>query len=334
MSRATIKDIARRLGVHPSTVSRALKDHPDISEKTKQAVRKMAKELDYRPNVQAIHFRNRKSGLIGLIIPELGEFFLPSVISAIEEVTREQGYNLMVFQSNNYLEREKEIIQICQGFKVDGLLFSLSHETRQVQHLKELTKEEVPVVIFDRMLEDRTIPTVGIYDQQAARRAVEHLIEKGYRHIGGVFGNPNLTITQQRFAGFRAALENAGRPLDESLVSYAGDRREARDAMQRLAGLPTPPDAVFAMSDECLVGMIQAVYKHHIKVPEEIALIAISDGDVPYYLTPRITHILHSGYEVGKRAAELLLDLMREKTAVPASTRVRVETKLVVLESV
>lgn len=334
MSRITIKDIAKLLNVNPSTVSRALKDHPDISVETKRMVKKVAEELGYQPNFQAIHFRNRKSGLIGLIIPDISVFFLPSVIKAIEEVTHENGYNLIVFQSNDILDREIESTRICQGFGVDGLLASLSHQTRDVRHLKDIAEDGVPVVIFDRMLDNQAIPTVGIYDLEAATNAALHLLEKGYRRLGGIFGNPQLAITRQRYAGFVTALGKYQYRVEEELIVHANDQLEAREGMYRLLNLKNRPDAVFAMSDECLVGVMQAIYEMDVQVPGDMAIIAISDGDIPYYMNPKITHILHSGYEVGKNAATLLIDLMRQRSPLSSPIHIRVETELVDLGSV
>lgn len=333
MSRITIKDIAKLLNVNPSTVSRALKDHPDISVETKRMVKKVAEDLGYQPNFQAIHFRNRKSGLIGLIIPDISVFFLPSVIKAIEEATRENGYNLIVFQSNDLLEREVRIARICQSFGVDGLLVSLSHQTEDVQHLKDIAEGGSPVVIFDRMLENQAIPTVGIYDSEAATNATIHLLEKGYRRLGGVFGNRQLAITRQRYAGFVSALRNYQCPVEEEWIVHANDQVEARSGMCRLLNRENRPDAIFVMSDECLVGVMQAIYETNVQVPAHMAVIAISDGDVPYYMNPKVTHILHSGYEVGKNAIALLLDLMRQRSLSSSPVHIRVETELVDLGS-
>lgn len=334
MSRITIKDIAKLLSVNPSTVSRALKDHPDISVETKKMIKKVAEELGYLPNFQAIHFRNRKSGLIGLIIPDVSVFFLPSVIKAIEEATRDNGYNLIVFQSNDLLEREIESVRICQGFGVDGLLVSLSHQTQDVQHLQDIVQDGVPVVIFDRMLENQTIPTVGIYDSEAAANAAVHLMDKGYRRLGGVFGNRQLAITRQRYAGFVSALRKYQCPVEEEWIVHANDQLEARAGMYRLLNMENRPDAIFAMSDECLVGVMQAIYEMNVEVPGHIAIIAISDGDMPYYMNPKVTHILHSGYEVGKNAVALLFDLMRRRSPSFSPVHIRVETERVDLGSV
>ena len=148
MARITIKDIAKLLEVNPSTVSRALKDHPDIGEKTKEKIRRVAKDLGYFPNYQAIRFRQRKSGLVGLIIPDMGMFFFPSVVKAIEEITRKNGYNLIVFQSNEILEKEIESTKICQSFGVDGLLICLSNETTTLQHFEEILQKQNASCLF------------------------------------------------------------------------------------------------------------------------------------------------------------------------------------------
>jgi len=189
MNRITIKDIAKLLDVNPSTVSRALKDHPDIGAATKKKIQQVAKELGYRPNYQAIRFRQNKSGLIGLIIPEMGMFFFPSIIEAIEEITKKNGYHLIILQSNESLEKEKENALICKNFGVDGLLVCLSKETTAVPHFMDMIQSKIPVVFFDKVLQNKALSTVVINDYNASFMAINHLAKKGYKKISGVFAS-------------------------------------------------------------------------------------------------------------------------------------------------
>ncbi|GJM35010.1 MAG: LacI family transcriptional regulator [Saprospiraceae bacterium] len=310
MSRITIKDIAKLLQINPSTVSRALKDHPDVSPETKKSVRQVADELGYQPNFQAIHFRNRRSGLIGLIIPEMNMFFLPSVIQAIEETIRKKGYNLIVFQSNDSLEREVEIVRICQGFSVDGLLISVSKETQDTEHFRELEEDGTPIVFFDRVVQQSGFPQIVIDDKQVSVIAVEHLIKKGYQRICGLFDKPNLSISQQRYRGYKQAMENHGRKVALEYCIFADDMDMGRVLFGTLLHHQEPPDALFVMSDELLAGAMQAINEKGFLIPSQIAIVSISDGKLPYFFNPGITHIRHSGAIVGNMAIDLLFQLL------------------------
>ncbi len=333
MSRITIKDIARLLDINPSTVSRALKDHPDVSPDTKESVRRVADELGYQPNFQAIHFRNRRSGLIGLIIPEMNMFFLPSVIKSIEETIRKNGYNLIVFQSNDSLEREIEIVRICQGFSIDGLLVSVAKETLDTEHFEELKNEGKPVVFFDRVVQNSGFPQVVIDDKQVSAIAVEHLLQNGYKRICGLFDKPNLSISQQRYRGYKKAIEDHGGKVALEYCIFADDLEMGRELFSELLQHPEPPDALFVMSDELLAGAMQAITEKGWSVPNDLGVVSISDGRLPFFLNPQITHIRHSGSLVGKLAIDLLFQLLNNPDYVQ-DINVGLDTPLVRLGSV
>jgi LacI family transcriptional regulator len=333
MSRITIKDIARLLQVNPSTVSRALKDHPDISIDMRVKVKEVATELGYRPNYQAIHFRKKKSGLIGLILPDMNMFFFPMVMKAIEEEIRKHGYNLVVFQSGESLEQEIQNLEICKGFGVEGVLVSISKETQNGDHFEDFMLDDVPVIFFDKVIENEDFPRVVIHDEAAAYKAVGHLLEKGHRHICGFFDDLNLNITQQRFQGFHKAQADFGIKTIPDFSLFTKNLEEARHVFRSFLKTHPTCDAVFTMSDELLAVAMEVIYEMDKKIPEDIAIIGISEGQLPYFLQPKITHIQHSGYEVGKRAAALLLEVLRNKK-MNYDKRIIVETHLVKLDSV
>jgi len=330
MGRITIKDIAKLLEVNPSTVSRALKDHPDIGKETKERIQQVAKELGYQPNYQAIRFRQNKSRQIGLIIPEMGMFFFPSIVKAIEEFVTKNGYNMIILQSNDSLEKEKENALICRNFGLDGLLVCLSKETFTIDHFTDILN--IPVVFFDKVIQNKETPSVVINDQMASYTAINHLAKKGYKKISGVFGNPNLEITQSRKKGFLKALDKHQLPHREEFYFYVDTLEEAKKEFTNLLKQEELPDAVFAMTDQTLAGIMQAIYEQGLSVPEELAVICISNGKLPYYLSPPITHIRHSGYMVGKTAVELLFDLMNDNVTVDKQ-QIELETFLVELDS-
>ncbi|MEM1122983.1 MAG: LacI family DNA-binding transcriptional regulator [Bacteroidota bacterium] len=332
MGRITIKDIAKLLEVNPSTVSRALKDHPDIGVAMKLKVKQVANDLGYRPNYQAIRFRQNKSGLIGLIIPELGMFFFPSVVKAIEGIVKKNGYNLIILHSNDFLEKEKEGALICQNFGLDGLLVCLSKQTLNVQHFAEIMHRKTPVVFFDKVIQQPALSTVVINDKSAAFTAINHLAKKGYKKISGVFNHANLEISQRRRDGFLAALAKHKLPYYEEFCFHSDSLEKTKTEFAKLLEQPVLPDAVFAMTDQILAGIIQVIYEKGLSIPDQLAVICISNGNLPYYLNPTITHIRHSGHEVGKAAVELLFDLMNDQIIVE-KRQVELETFLVELDS-
>jgi len=310
MSRITIKDIAKLLDVNPSTVSRALKDQ----------------------NYQAIRFRQNKSGLIGLIIPEMGMFFFPSIVQAIEEITKKNGYNLIILQSNKSLKKEKENALICKNFGLDGLLVCLSKETTAIPHFTDMIQSSTPIVFFDKVLQNKELSTVVINDYKASFTAINHLARKGYKKISGVFENKNLEITKRRKEGFLDGLKKHGLIYRAEFCFHVNTIADAKDQFANLLNQEELPDAVFVMTDHALAGIIQAIYEKGVSIPNELAVICISNGNLPYYLNPPITHIRHSGYMVGKAAVELLFDLMNDKIVVD-KRQLELETFLVELDS-
>ncbi|NRB64850.1 MAG: LacI family DNA-binding transcriptional regulator [Saprospiraceae bacterium] len=331
MGRITIKDIARALDIHPSTVSRALKDHPDVGQQTKAAVQQLAKELGYSPNQQAIQFRHRKSGLIGLILPSINMFFFPSVIQAAEEEASRNGYKLLVFQSNKLLTKEQQIIQLCQDFRLEGVLIALSNGTTNMDHVEQLRAQDVPVVLFDKVFLGGDWPLVRIGDARAAEMAVRHLYKQGYQNIIGLFDNAFLHISQQRYHGFSQALTKEGMQPREDWVFFVDNAEEAEELVLNALAQNPEIDGIFVMSDELLAEVMRILDKTGKQVPSELGIVAISDGRLPYITRPKVTYIHHSGFEVGRQAAGMLFQLIRD---VPLFKReVEVPVYLVMQES-
>ena len=333
MSRVTIKDIAKLLSVNPSTVSRALKNHPDISVQMRNKIKQVAQELGYRPNYQAIHFRKKKSGLIGLILPDMNMFFFPSVIKAIEEEVRKNGYNLVVFQSGESLEKEIQNLHMCKSFGVEAVLISVSKQTENTTHFEDLIDDEVPVILFDKTLENDRIPRVIIHDEAAAYKAVHYLLEQNKKQICGLYDDLNLNITQLRFQGVQRAQMDFGIRPEPAFTLFTKNLEEARHVFRSFLRTHPQVDAVFTMSDELLAAAVEIIYELDLKIPEDIAVVCISDGQLPYYLKPKVTHIHHSGYEVGRRAVGLVFELLRNKGNT-ATNEILVDTHLVKLDSV
>ena len=332
MSRITIRDIAKLVGVNPSTVSRALKDHPDISTSMKAKIQQVADELGYYPNIQAVNFRNNQSKVISLILPEIGRFFMPDMLSGMEEIARKRGYTLVIFQTNDLLEREKECLVLCRSFGVDGILISLSIETSSTEHFEIFYKNDVPVVLVDKVISDDNSATVGINGFNSAYTAIQHLAKRNYKRIAGILGNENLSITKNRKAGYLATLKNFNLPIIDTFCLHSNSIKETKRKVIDLLTSNNPPDALFCMTDDILSGVMNAIYELNIRVPEDLAIISISNGYLPYYCQPNITHIKHGGYPTGIAAANLLVDLIEIPKQVN-NLHIELETFLMELDS-
>ena len=303
----TIKDIARELGVSPSTVSRALKDHPDISPSTKEQVRELVDKLKYKPNAIALSLRSRKSNVISVIVPQIVHHFFSSVISGIEEVAQEGGYNVMIFQSNEQYEREVLITQTLQSNRADGVLVSISKTTQKFSHFKELMRNELPVVFFDRVCEELEADRVTVDDFNGALNAVEYLIQTGCKRIAHFAAPQHLLIGYHRQRGYISALEKNGIEVDDNLIMKCDTIEEALEMTPKLMQQPSPPDAIFAVNDMTAAGTVNALKRMGYKIPDDVSVIGFTDGLVSTVTDPPLTTVSQHGYLIGKKATEILL---------------------------
>ena len=336
MKRTTIKDIARQLGVAPSTVSRALKDHPDIGLALRTEIKKLAEELHYRPNQLAVHLRQRSSKLIGLIVPEITMFFYPSVIKGIQEIIQEHGYNLIMLSSHESPEKEMENIRICADNEVAGILISLSRQSEMYENLEYLRELGIPLVLFDKVSIDLPFDSIMLEDEEAARQATTFLIESGCRNPGAIFGNPNMLITQERVRGMRKAMEENGLPFKKEYMYFADNVVEAEACAKLLMAQNPPPDGVFAMTDEVLMGSLSVIAGSNTNIPANCSVICISDGVLPYCMTPTVSFLHHNGLELGQLAANRMFELLESGEFINdeySGVKKTVQAKLIQLSS-
>ena len=332
MKRATIKDIANIAGVNISTVSRALKDHPDIGLDLRNKIKRLAEELNYHPNLMAVQLRKQKSNLIGLIIPEAYMFFFPSVIKGISDVIQEYGYKLLVLQSGEKLDREIENVRICYENGVDGLLMTLTNKTVNLHHLDELREADVPVVLLDKVLDNSGFDEVIIEDEKAAQMCTEYLIKTGCKNILGIFGNPNLMITTKRLSGFLKAIDAHQPENIEGHYKFVEDTFTAWHTVEQYFETEQP-DGIFAMSDEIIAGVIAALKKMKVAIPESCSVIGMSDGFLPQILDPQVTYLHHDGYTLGKMAANHLIQKMNNKYSATHHECLVLPTELIIKNS-
>lgn len=326
----TIKDIARELKVSASTVSRALKNHPDISAETKHAVNELARKYNYQPNAVALSLKQRRTNTIGVIIPEIVHYFFSSVISGIEDVTYNAGFNVIICQSNEKYDREVINIRTLLANRVDGILASITKETLNYDHFLNVQENDVPLVFYDRVVPGFQADQVIVDDFDAAYNATKHLIDGGRKKIAHFAGPQNLLISQLRKEGYLKALREAGIKVMDQWIVEADNFEKARIATMNLLEDKTAIDGIFAVNDLTALGAMQTLQKRGIKIPKQVAVVGFSDGRLSGITDPALTSVDQHGYEMGTVAAEMLLDRIKgKKTETPFEVKV-LNTNLIV----
>lgn len=328
----TIKDIAKELGISPSTVSRALKDHPDISEPTKKAVQELAEKYNYSPNAVALSLRSKKTNVIGVIIPEIVHFFFSSVISGVEQIAEQNGYSVMVCQSGESFEREVKNVNTMISSRIDGVLISMSKHTKDFQHFYNLQKENIPIVFFDRVCPDIRVDRVIVDDYVGAFAAVEHMIERGCKRIAYLSAPRHLLIALNRWNGYKNALTKHKISYDEDLVIDCDDRETALKEVPALFETNNPPDGIFAVNDYTATGVITALRKLGKRIPEDVAVAGYSNSLVAQVIDPSLTTVDQHGVTIGNMAAKLLIDRIEGRAKDSYITKM-VKTTLEIRES-
>ena len=326
----TIKDIAEKLGISVSTVSRALKDHPDISVKTRQAVKELAKLLGYKPNLIALNLKHSKTNTIGLVVPEVEHHFFSKIINGIEEVAYENNYNVLVVQSNESYMREVLNTQTLLSNRVDGLLVSFSKETQDYSHFQQIVDQEIPIVFYDRTIENFHADSVMVDDYTGAFKAVDHLISKGCRRIALYSSPQHMLIGRNRFEGYKAALEKHGIAFNKDLV-YACDTFDSAMKISRsVLKKQDRPDGIFAVNDITAIGVMKTARQLGINVPEELKVVGFENSRSSSICEPELTSVDQFGYNLGKKAAELLLKRIKDDTFDYIPENIKLKTELII----
>ncbi len=337
IGQATIKDIARELNISSSTVSRALKDYPGISDETKRKVKEVAEKLNYRPNAIALSLRKSRSFTIGVIIPEVVHFFFSTVISGIEEVASSRGYNVILSQTNESFAREKSSIDTMLSNQIDGFLVSFSKETTEFDHFSKLLDQSYPIVFFDRVPNIPNAISVMVDDYQGAYKATSHLISQGYTKISHLVGPPTLAISRERERGYRDSLANHGIQIYPELIiecAYGTSDEGFKVTEALLKNGKTFPDAIFANNDMAAVGAMLACRSMGIKVPDDIGIVGFSNWQFCSMIEPSLTSVSQPGFKIGETATQMLLDMIEKKLDPDSITApIVLETELLVRKS-
>ena len=305
----TIKDLARHLNISVATVSRAIRDMPEIKAETRDAVLKLAKEWDYQPNILATNLVKSRTKTIGVIVPDLSYHFFASVIKGIEEEAFTRGYSLLLTQTSELYERELTNVQNLSRGQVEGFIISLSQETTDYEHLKRLQRKGIPLVFFDRDADEIDVPKVMVDNVSAAYEATRHLIENGCKRIAFLAGPTNVTVSNQRQLGYENALENAGLKIDKVLIVHGNyNLQKVIELTNELFELQEPPDGLVVVSDRLAVGAISALRVKKIRIPEDVAIVSFNDEPMCTIITPMLTSVSQPTFEMGKMAMSLLIN--------------------------
>lgn len=334
MTRVTIKDIARKLGMSPSTVSRALHNHPDISRNTKDKVLETARQLDYFPDTLARGLRKKHSNTIGIIVPEIRHDFFSSTISGIEEVAYSKGFTIMVCQSNEDWQREALNLRSLVANRVAGVLISLSQTTQNVDHFSILDTRKIPAIFFDRIHDDIKHSRVIVDDYEGAKKLIRYLLEKGYRRIAHVAGPECVSVGRDRLQGYIDAHREFGLPVDESLIVPAGFREiDGKNAARALLALPKRPDAVFAVNDPVAIGIYIIFKEEKIVIPNDIALVGFCNNPISALIEPSITTVQQPARLIGTTAAKLLIERIENPDKEFSPVTMTLITELIIRNS-
>ncbi len=325
----TIKDIAKELGISPSTVSKALKGHRDISASTKKAVEELVEKWNYKPNPLALSLQGGMSRTIGVIVPEIAHYFFSTVIGGIEDRAYESGYHVMFCQSSESYDREVKAVKTLLSCRVDGILVSVSKMTYDYNHFLKIIENDVPLVFFDRICSDIDTDRVIVDDEEGAYEAVKHLINIGCKNIVHLSGPPNLQIGKNRLAGYLRALREFNFTIDENNIIKCDTGEDASRIVPGLLERKVRPDGIFAVNDLTATGSMKQVLIHGYRVPEDVAIVGFTSGLNSDLTSPTLTSVKQNGYLIGREAVRLLIDRIEGKTNTPSQTIV-IKTELLI----
>lgn len=330
---ATIKEIAKRLNVSVSTVSRALHNHSSIGLRTKMQVQKLAQELNYEPNQAAISFKQGKTFTIGAILPNLGEEFFSMAISGIEDVCSNSNYTVLIGQSHDDVEREKRIVETMRKHRVDGILVSMAKNTNNYEHFEQLVKYQIPVVFFDRIPAMPDAYTVSCNLRLSSAEMVDWLVRQGHKRIGFIKGAESMNATQERLEGYLDGLKrNNLKPENTLIVQTNLTHEDNMVAIQKLLSLKKRPTAIIAFNDYVALDVIKYARSQNIKINEDIFFVSYANLPITDYMdNPPLVSVEQFPFLQAEKATETLISLInaKDKPSDTVERKVVLESKLI-----
>lgn len=311
IQQSTLKKLSEVLGLSISTVSRALKDHPDISDKTKAKVKELAVAMEYEPNSYAVQLRTKHTNVLGILVSSIDNFFYDSFIAAVEGDARLHGYSVIIMQSGNDLQTEKNNLTLFRKNRVAGLFVSVTNATEEIAPFIKLSELDTPVIFFDCVPDSMDgCHKVCLADKEAAAIAAEAIIQKKKKNVLALFGHPHLSITKKRLESFQDVFTKQS-PQTNIIFAFPDRTIESKEATLAALEKPGRPDVIFCMGDQILIGAMYAIHEKKLRVPDDISVIGISNGFLPTLYNPKITYVETSGYKLGKRAFAQMLSCLQ-----------------------
>ena len=332
----TLLELAKRLNLSPSTVSRALNNRHRISEETRKRVKALAEELEYQPNPSAKNLRESRTYTLGVLIPRIANNFFSRAISGIEEVAIEAGYNIIICQSHESAQRERVVAEMLLANRVDGVLFSPSHETVEFQHFRSFLRKDIPIVFFDRFSTEFEASRVVVNDYEGAFNGVKHLIESGCKNIAHLAGPEILSNTKERVRGYCDALKTFGHTVDEGKIYYCELNEESTSSQANaLLDAYTDLDAIFCFNDPIAYYILPILKSRNIKIPDDISIVGFGNEPHGHLVEPSLTTVAQPAMELGRVSTRLMIDQLdaeKEGREVDFQT-ITLQTALIVRNS-
>ena len=330
----TLKDLAQKLGLSTSTVSRALQNNPAISDDTRLRVNKLAKKIGYYPDALAKSLKNKKSYTIGVIVPEISHFFFSSVIDGIEDVTYKDGYTILVTKSNEDFEREVLNLESLISNRVAGVIASISQNTKTGKHFNNIINRGIPLVLFDRVLDDLDVHKIVGDDFEKVYEMVNHLIDSGYQNIAYLAGPSHLNITMNRVDGYKKALiDNNIELMDGLIMNINLNENDGFEGAKTLIRKFPKVDAICCVNDPVALGVYKYLNKVGIKIPDKIGVTGFSNNPSSETINPPMTTVDQQGYKMGRKAAKILLQKINNESIDSLDKIHIIEGKLIIRDS-
>jgi LacI family transcriptional regulator len=332
--RITIYDLAKTLNVSPGTVSRSLNDHPSISKKTKERVIKKANELGYKTNKFAANLSKQQTNTIGVIVPRLNSHFMSTILAGIEKIVNEAGYNLIISQSLESMEKEKINARTLYNSGVDALLVSLAYDTSDYEHITPSNKNKIPMIFLDRILDLPNCSTLIIDNKLAGYEATEHLIQQGCKNLLYIGGDLKRNVYSERFKGFKEALAKHHIKFKKSnLFELDLNPNKTSEVVTHIKNSKDPIDGIFVANDTFAAHCIQELKKENYKIPDDIKIVGFNNDPISELITPTLSTIDYPGYEMGIMAGQSIISHLKGNLDLQPANSITLRHKLIIRES-
>ena len=328
----TLDDIAKQLNVSRVTVSKALRGHPDISAKTTEIIKKLAKDLGYTPNYMARNLSSKRTNTIGLVVPKIAHFFFGSLIEAVYDKAYENGYEIILTVSQENSEKEFKHIQTLLSMRVDGIIISISQDTTDSSIFNTVKKMGIPLIFVDRVIEKAGFSSVTVDDRGGTFKAIEHVIKIGYTKIGIIAGYDEINIGRKRYLGFEDAMKKYDLSINPNWVVKGGfGEEDGYNGLKKIYQTGTLPEFIFAVTYPVALGVYSAAKELGLNIPQDIDIMSFGNSDVNRFISPSLSSVYQPAHELGRKGTELIIQQINKPTA--EEKHIEIDTDLIIRET-